>query len=211
MEMTVLSIVSDAPPALVECGLSTRPLPGEKESGDLHVLAPLPNGLLIGVVDGLGHGAEAAHAARVAVRSIQQGAQLSITDLVHHCHTALKATRGVVMSLATIDANVDQMTWVGVGNVEATLVRNQPDAPRQALVSRSGVVGYQLPPLRPTTLPITPGDLLVFATDGINSEFYGERLLDYSPQQAADYVIARYANPIDDALILVARYAGLPS
>jgi serine phosphatase RsbU (regulator of sigma subunit) len=34
---------------------------------------------------------------------------------------------------------------------------------------RSGVVGYQLPTLRASTLPIAPGDLLIFATDGIGA------------------------------------------
>jgi phosphoserine phosphatase RsbX len=195
---------------LIEWGVSARPLTGEIRSGDSHLVAPFANGVLVAVVDGLGHGAEAADAARIAILSLQDRPQDSVIDLLQRSHLALKRTRGVVLSLASIDAVAHQMTWIGVGNVDGSLLRADRRARpgREALTARSGVVGYQLPPLRTATLPIAPEDVLIFATDGISSGFHGEALLGRNPQDAADHILKQYAKATDDALALVARYAG---
>ena len=54
-----------------EWGLAARALHGQAESGDLHLVAPFAGGVLIAAVDGLGHGSEAAAAARVAVATLR--------------------------------------------------------------------------------------------------------------------------------------------
>jgi phosphoserine phosphatase RsbX len=202
-----------AVPVLVEWGVAARALPGETESGDLHLVASSPNRVLIAVADGLGHGPEAAAAARLAMRSLRERPQDCVLDLVRRCHTALHRTRGVVLSLASIDAQTNRMTWLGVGDVDATLFRAGPAAQpnREALARRSGVVGYQLPRLHAPAVPIARGDVLVFATDGISSDFHAEWRLDAHPQDAAEHIIGRYGKGTDDALVLVARYMGIPS
>src|ERR1044071_4802454 len=45
--------------SVIQWGVAMRTLPGERESGDLHVVKSVGPGVLAGVVDGLGHGAEA--------------------------------------------------------------------------------------------------------------------------------------------------------
>src|SRR5437867_365164 len=50
---------------LVHWAVATLALEGERESGDLHLVQPVTDGVLIAVVDGLGHGEEAAAAARL--------------------------------------------------------------------------------------------------------------------------------------------------
>jgi serine/threonine protein phosphatase PrpC len=72
------------------------------------------------------------------------------------------------------------------------------------------VVGYHLPTLRPDTLAISQGDVLVFATDGLRSNFTEDLFLDGSPQEIADHVMARHRRGSDDALVLVVRYDGRP-
>ena len=65
-----------APPACVsgrrrhpvEWGVATRCRRGEATSGDLAVVHLLPEGALVAAIDGLGHGSEAARAARKAGR-----------------------------------------------------------------------------------------------------------------------------------------------
>ncbi|HEY3745971.1 MAG TPA: hypothetical protein VGL17_07010, partial [Gemmatimonadaceae bacterium] len=73
------------------------------ESGDLHVVALLPRGALLAVIDGLGHGAEAAAAAREAATILRGHAALPVSDLIELCHEGLRKTRGAVMSLASLD------------------------------------------------------------------------------------------------------------
>jgi len=171
---------------------------------------PFRHGVLLAVIDGLGHGEAAAVAADIAVASLGGHAQESVLSLMRRCHEGLKATRGVVMSLASINAPDRTVTWVGVGNVEGRLLRaNAHDRPAcEAVPWRGGVVGYQLPPLRTSMLPIRRGDTLVLATDGIRASFAEELSLRDPPQQIADHILARFGKDTDDALVLVARFVG---
>ena len=197
---------------LLDWGVAAVALPGEAESGDLHLVRPIAGGALVAVVDGLGHGAEAASAARTAVAALGPHAHESPVSLFEHCNKALKGTRGVVMSLALIRRADASMSWLGVGNVEGMLVRADGAGPgtraRSALVTRGGIVGSELPRLQPQQHHLATGDLLIFATDGIREGFVEGLPSDATPQQLADHILARHRKGTDDALVLVARYRG---
>ncbi len=194
----------------LDWGVAQQALPGEAESGDAYVVQPFPGGILVGVADGLGHGGEAAAAARLAVDTLARRAVEPPIQLMRTCHEALKATRGAVIGLALLRPGERTATWIGVGNVEAVLLRADPASlpPYEALLSRAGVVGYQLPHLRAEILPLLPGDLLLLATDGIQGHFAQGLSRAQSPQALADGIMARYCKGTDDALVLVARYRG---
>ncbi|MGH7567629.1 MAG: SpoIIE family protein phosphatase [Gemmatimonadales bacterium] len=196
--------------ACVEWGVATRTLTGQDQSGDRHVVCPYPGGALLAVVDGLGHGDEAAAAARVACTILGARPRASAIALIRECHEALRGTRGAVMSLATFNATDDTMTWLGVGNVEAVLIRADPNAtsPREAMLLRGGVVGYELPKLRAGVLMLDRGDTLVLATDGIRGGFAERVSVTAPPKPHADELLDQLAKDSDDALVLVARYLG---
>ena len=196
--------------AVIQCGVAMRTLSGQRESGDLHVVKSAGPGVLAGVVDGLGHGVEAASAARTAVAVLDQHAHEPLLPLLQRCHRALLGTRGVVLSLALFDGAAGSMTWLGVGNVEGVLL-NADAAGRPArtnLLTRGGIVGWELPRIRAQACKVVPGDTLILATDGIKEHFGEELPRDASPQQLADYILSRYGKGTDDALVLVARYVG---
>jgi len=197
---------------LIDWGVATRPLTGEVVCGDLHLLKPIRDGVLAAVVDGLGHGNEAAIAAKTAVTVLERHANEPLTALVNRCHEALTKTRGVVMTVATLRSFENQLAWLGVGNVEAMLLRadRRAKAPSDRVLLRSGLVGYQLPLLRASTLPLAPDDLLIFATDGIDAGFAEELVRGDSPQQLADRILELHCKGHDDALVLVVRYLGAP-
>lgn len=194
---------------LVEWGAAGTPLEGDV-SGDVHVVAPFPGGVLVGVIDGLGHGPEAAAAANAAARILASFAGEPLPDLLERCHEALRRTRGAVASLASFDARTASMSWSGVGNVEGWLLRADPAArpARESITLRGGIVGYQIPSVRVTELPVSRGDLLVLATDGLRSGFGDGIPVTGAPQEIAEGILARHARGSDDALVLVARYLG---
>ena len=208
--------VGDAPAdphAVIEWGTASVALGAEGpdgESGDLFVIVSFAQGALVAVIDGLGHGPEAALAARKTAELIEHDAAASVTDIVQRCHEGLHRTRGVVMTLASFDGRDSSITWVGVGNVEGVLLRADPSARprREAIAQRSGVIGYQLPPLRPATLSLSPGDTLIMTTDGIRSGFASAVSLSWHPQETADRIMVHYRKGSDDALVAVARYVG---
>lgn len=195
---------------MIEWGVAGRPYPGEDESGDLHVVAAFEGGVLAAAIDGLGHGDEAAQAARQAAEALMDDPARPVRYLVERCHRALRGGRGAVMTLVAFDTRQDRLTWTAVGNVEAALCRADAAAtpPREAIVPRGGVVGYQLPPLREVTLPIARGDVLILATDGIAHDFILESPLRTPAAAYAGHLLAHYGKDTDDALVLVVRYLG---
>lgn len=196
---------------LIDWGLAERPCPGGSESGDRHVIQAFASGVLLAVVDGLGHGEPAAAVARLATAILTEHAGDPVGQLVERCHAALAQTRGVVMSLASVDARDLGVTWIGVGNVEAVLVRGQGQGASggtEHLLLRPGVVGQKLPSLQPVRLAAEPGDTLVLATDGIRSDFEATVTPARSPRELADAILAQHGRDTDDALVLVARLQG---
>ena len=195
---------------LVEYATASMIIPGESESGDRYIVAPMPTGTLIAVIDGLGHGAEAAEAAKVAVATLERYASESVIALIRRCNEAMKATRGAVMSLASFSAQDHTMACLGVGNVEGVLLRTDAQAgpSRESILMRGGVVGFRLPTLRALVIPVSPGDILIFATDGIRSGFEINLSLSAPLQQIADTICSQHGKGTDDALVLVARYIG---
>jgi hypothetical protein len=190
------------------CGVASRPLRGGSPSGDQHVVQETPEGLLVAVVDGVGHGEEGSRAARWATEAIRAYHKEPLASLVAHCHQTLVGTRGVVMSLAAFDVARATMSWLGVGNVEAALLRvgERGTTLRKRLLLRNGVVGHTLPPLEAAKVPVASGDLLALATDGIRPHFVDGLIRGEAPQRSADRILAEYARDTDDALVLVARY-----
>lgn len=196
---------------LVEYGLAKFVLPGQVESGDLHIVCCNQHVVLLAVIDGIGHGEEAADAAKAAEAILRDGVSEPVISLVNECHEKLRSTRGVVMSLASVDTRHRMMTWLGVGNVQGTLLRARAklDAAPDVLLLRGGVIGSQLPALQAAVLPVCPGDTVVFVTDGIRGEFSEKLSALEAPQRAADRILQRYRSGSDDALVLVARLSGI--
>jgi negative regulator of sigma-B (phosphoserine phosphatase) len=197
----------------LECGVAARPFPGEVTSGDLHAVIALPAGALVAVVDGLGHGDEATRAAEVAITTLTAQARLPVDRVVERCHKALIKTRGVAMSIASLDWRHETLTWLSIGNVAGLLLHTneQGRLEREHILMRGGVVGHRLPPLRAATLRLHRGDLLIFATDGIREGFQKEVRFDARPQENARRILAQYGKAADDALVLVGRWSGPPT
>jgi len=196
---------------LVEYGVANFALPGEGTSGDCHVLIARPGGLLVAAIDGIGHGEEAADAAKTAASVFQSGAGEPVISLVEECHRTLRSTRGVVLSVASIDLAHGMMTWLGVGNVVGALARVVPRGSNypEMLLLRGGVVGSQLPALQAQVLPVSEGDTLFFATDGIKGHFVETVSARENPKRAADRILQKFHTATDDALILAVRLLGI--
>ncbi len=192
---------------LIDWAVAQQALPGQIVSGDAYVVVPHERGFLAGVLDGLGHGEEAAQAAAAAVECLQQEARTALPQIFHRCHSALGKTRGAVMTLADIDLEDRQLTLCGVGNVEALLYRASDPYPTPAMaLLQSGIVGVQLPSLYPTATPFGLHDLLIMVSDGIRIDFGADLDLRGSPQRVADHLLRHYFKGTDDGVALVIRF-----
>jgi negative regulator of sigma-B (phosphoserine phosphatase) len=197
-------------PAELERGVAGSAIAGESRSGDLAVFAGYAGGALVAVLDGLGHGDAAADASAIAAEVIRRHRAAPAADLLQRCHDALKRTRGVVMTMAWFDLEDLEFSWAGVGNVEARLVRGAAaygDRHDSALVL-GGVVGYNLPTVRPSTFDLHTGDAVAFATDGIEADYSNSLAPGVPAQLLADRIYQRHHKGTDDALAVVVRYVG---
>jgi len=187
----------------LEWAYRSRALDPREESGDLHVVEIFPEGALMAVIDGLGHGPEAASAARRAADTMKAYAQSDPVEVVERCHTALRGTRGAALLVLSLSFRDALMMWAGVGNVEGWHMR---PAGREALLSRAGVVGYQITPPQRRSAPLAPGDLFILASDGVSARFSESLTRTGRLEEVAETIFANYARVTDDALVLVARY-----
>ncbi len=196
----------------IEWAAAQRARPGEQVCGDHLVAVDVPGGAaLFGVMDGLGHGAAAATAAQRAGDVLRHHPTEPLHVLIQLCHHALAATRGTAMTLARIDFRADTLSWVGIGNVTANLVAKAPTGVevRSAALLARGIVGYRIPETILThDISISPGDLLVIASDGIAEDYLDSIDFAASAAAIAEQILAEHSKQTDDALVLAARHRG---
>jgi phosphoserine phosphatase RsbX len=202
-----------APREPVEWDVAARSRPGEATSGDLAVVILLPEGALVAGIDGLGHGREAARAARRAAEVVRASPSQDLVLLVQRCHAALRGTRGAAISLAFVSPSESGMTWLGVGSVEGRVLSGDRWATplKGSLALGSGVPGHELPAVRTATLSVRPGDVLVLATDGIEASFADSLDISGSTKAISERILAKHGKPSDDALVVAVRYLGVRS
>ncbi len=208
IDVTTLSLID------VVTAMASRALDAERGMGDGALVLRFPEGILLAVVDGVGHGAEAAEARQSAEEAIHQTAGGDLKGLLASCHERLKATRGASLGLVWLDRRAPAMTWLGVGTIMG--VQHRPGrgfrGPAPLMPQASGSAGRRLPPLHPATVPFGIGDSIVLATDGLDHRFIHDLPAVFeSEQQIADRLVETHGNRRDDALALVVRCKGVPA
>jgi phosphoserine phosphatase RsbX len=190
----------------LEWAIASRPLPGESECGDKATVIYGETGSLFAVVDGLGHGPDAAIAARAAIDGLSEHAGEPLPSLIERCHEALRHTRGAAIGLASLGGSQGTMSWVGIGTVQGRVVRGDDKAAAGAsMMLTPGIAGHQIPKLRPARLKLRRGDLLLLATDGLREGFADSLDPTGSVHDIAHRTLEQYHRPQDDSLLLVVR------
>jgi hypothetical protein len=193
--------------ALVEVGIAQFTLPGEAESGDGCVVKISEQRAIIGVIDGLGHGPEAARAAQAAAAIIEAFDHEPVGAVMARCHEKLRGTRGAAITLVAFDAVRRQLDWLGAGNVAAVVLH--PDVAgkswREELFMRGGMAGVRMPSMAASNVEIRGGDIVAIATDGVQLGFIDGVTHGLPPQRLAERLLADYQTARDDALVVVAR------
>lgn len=217
---TAFDVYSDRDGAVVLARLGTRPprndrfrwgavsVPagGSGESGDAWAVTS-DGGIVAVVVDGLGHGPEAAMASRAAVSAFVSGTETAPEELVAYVHAAMRQTRGGVLGACWIDATSSQLTYVGIGNVTGRLVSGGES---RGLLGREGMIGTGLraPSIRAVTYPWEPGATVVIASDGLKSRWdplAHPGLLSHDPAVVAAVLERDHRRQSDDTAVLVVQ------
>lgn len=181
------------------------PLPGEEVCGDAWMVRCHDRGIDVIIVDGLGHGPEAAKAAAAAVNVFRMNGHRSPVQQLEAADHALQATRGAAMGVAAIDPQRGEITFGGVGNTAAIVVTG---GATQHLVSFGGIVGQRRIPLREFSSLWSPDSMLIAHSDGIATRWSIAAypgLESHDPSIIAGILYRDFARGRDDASVLVIK------
>lgn len=184
------------------------PIASEDESGDAWAIADHRGGVSLVSVDGLGHGADAAAAARVALAAVAARPALAPAAQIDNCHLAMRSTRGAALAVAQIEFATDQLRFAGIGNISACIIDGES---RKQMVSHNGIVGHNMRKVQEFIHPCPPGSLIILHSDGISTQWdlaSYPGLSSCSPALIAAVLLRDFGRARDDASVLVVRYLG---
>jgi anti-sigma regulatory factor (Ser/Thr protein kinase) len=195
------------PPGALEIGVVIDAYPGESLCGDGWVAMNGRMGASLLLVDGSGHGPQAAHAAETAMRTFADNIDKECVPLVEAIHRALAPTRGAALAVARIDRNARLVCFVGVGNIGAVLA-NGGDARRMA--SYNGTAGHVAPRIREFTYPFTGRPQVILHSDGLSARWDIDAypgLAAGHPSLVAGLLFRHHRRDRDDATVVAIRAA----
>jgi anti-sigma regulatory factor (Ser/Thr protein kinase) len=189
----------------VEVGGLSVPVAGETECGDIWGHKDLSGAELILICDGLGHGPEAARAARLALELFQETSLSSPAEMIEFLHSGLKSTRGAAAAVALIEPAEGRLTYAGLGNTSGVILSGSG---RRHLISYNGIVGHQASRIQELQYPWLSGSVLVLHTDGLSGKWDLDKypgLIARHPGLVAATLYRDFARSHDDASVVVAR------
>ncbi|THC50061.1 SpoIIE family protein phosphatase [Streptomyces sp. A1499] len=149
---------------LADIGALCLPADGQQTCGDAYAVVEDDEGLTGLVLDGLGHGPDAAAVSRRAVRTFLARPDAPLPEVFDALHSALRHTRGAAAAAVRIGAG--RAEYCGVGNIRAAAL--SPHGVTQQFTGQAGIVGYNLPAPRSRRLDMSDHTGLVLYTDGID-------------------------------------------
>jgi anti-sigma regulatory factor (Ser/Thr protein kinase) len=170
---TLARIWSERPPPATgerEFGVVSLPVAGEEVCGDHWAIGDAFDRTTLLIVDGLGHGPQAAEAAREAVRIFGENVSLGPAAIIQAAHGALRSTRGAALAIAQLDPERGEVRFAGVGNIAGSVL-DPAEGRSTSLVSYNGIVGHTIRKVQEFTYPWAPGFLLVMHSDGLGSQW----------------------------------------
>jgi anti-sigma regulatory factor (Ser/Thr protein kinase) len=176
--------------------------PGEDACGDAWAWHEDPEGRTLFVVDGLGHGTEAAIAANEAVRQFQRSRGAAPVDILQAVHAALRHTRGGAVAVARIVWASGTVVYAGLGNIAGTLIA--PGGQQRRMVSHNGTAGHNARKIQAFEYPSAGGPLIMHS-DGIASAWSLEPypgLAQAHPMLLAGILYRDHARGRDDATVV---------
>lgn len=191
--------------ALLDIGVVCEPLDGETACGDGWCVVQDADRAAVLLVDGLGHGPNAAHAADTAIETFRRVADRGPAEIVGALHEALRSTRGAAVAVAEVrrSSTGASVAFCAVGNtVSAITGMHKP----KSLASMNGTAGMQVGRLQEFTQTWETGSSMVMHTDGITTRWKLEsypQIFSHDPAIIAAVLHRDFQRPRDDSTVLV--------
>jgi len=184
-------------------GVVCVPLRGETECGDAWHIVAGRQFVSVLLVDGLGHGPDAAATAAIATTMFPPLAKGPPEATLLQMSEAMRASRGAALSVAVIDEAARLTRFSGVGNVDGRVLA---DGRTEYLIPQNGIVGHTMPTVQSSNVPWPAGARLVMHSDGITSRWRLDAypgLITAHPALVAGVIFRDFRRDRDDATVLV--------
>lgn len=145
-------------------GVISQEKSGEPVCGDGWTVLQGRGRIVVFVVDGLGHGPDAAAAARTAIESVEKNAHRDGPDIMDAVHNALRPTRGGAGALALLQPESELCCFCGIGNIAASI---RSAGLSRSMVSHNGTLGHQVRKIQEFQYPFPKGSMLIMHSDGL--------------------------------------------
>jgi len=185
------------------------PYPGERHCGDAWVCDCTPERTMVLVVDGLGHGWEAAEAAQEAASTFRKRIQSAPGEILGYVHEALRKTRGAVAAVTEIRLREGTLVYAGVGNISAVVLNNGTS---RSLVSHNGTLGIATSRIQEFKSEWPRAAVLIIHSDGLQSRWDLSSssypgLLARHPALIGGALLRDFRRQRDDATVVVVKAA----
>lgn len=186
----------------VDYFIAERPL--ESVNGDIAFVNFEQREIFLGIVDGAGHGPPAHAIAQTSRAFLEENRSTELPALMLALHEKLRGTRGGVAIIGSLDLELLQLRFVGIGNI----VLRKFGVITKREITQAGVIGYHVRTPCERVLQLSYGDVVVMHSDGITSQFdldsYPQILKD-DAKTIANNLIENFSKNDDDATCLVIR------
>lgn len=150
--------------APMRLGVVCLPKEGEVACGDGWTFIAHGKVRVLFVVDGLGHGADAAAAARAALAVVGKHASRAPADILAAVDAALRSTRGAAASVAVLHSDTGLCAYCGVGNIAASV---HASGSARSMVSHNGILGHQVRKIQEFQYAFPRNALCLMHSDGL--------------------------------------------
>ncbi len=192
----------------LQLGAVCIPISGERECGDQWQVQVAGERTRIALVDGLGHGPDAAQAALAAIRVIEQTGQSAPAMVLERTHQAIAASRGAAMAVCDIEpAGAKPVIFCGTGNIAGVVIGREG---QRSMISLYGIVGHQQRKTQEFSYPWSADSLLVMHSDGLQTRWSLDPypgLRSRHPGVIAAILMRDFSRNRDDLCIVVAKEA----
>ena len=201
----IVSRVATSPPPATDfaIGAVCLPAPGEEACGDTWRSVERERQVAVMVADGLGHGPDAAAAARLAGAAFELEPFASPEFFYQSAHRRLLGSRGAALARAVIGAAGD-VQYSGIGNIAGSLVGVERT---RGMASQNGTVGVQIRSHVSSFAHVMPAPgVLLMHSDGITSRWSFDAypgLLLRHPAVIAGVLSRDFTRGRDDATVVV--------
>jgi phosphoserine phosphatase RsbX len=180
-----------------------RPCFGEVVCGDGTFIKKMEHGVLVGILDVLGHGLEAHELARLCEQWLEENSSEDLELMLKGLHEHIRGSRGTAITMAFLgdDGNAHCIT---IGNT----VMRKLGKDCYTFPAQSGTLGIILRSIRIETFSFKSDDVFILATDGIQEHIAADQILlerRNTLNQMVANMLSRFGKLYDDATCLAIK------